>query len=263
MVIAWTIQIGPSGGADSITAWATVALGALTAVLAGIGIYQARLTGRALRAADRDTREATKARIDQSAPRVVFVAEQESAHEGDWLVELQPDSHLMVPNQAGQAFALSGWFFLINDGKSTANVRVPDGVLLWTPGTQQVTSLRELHERWGANPRPGEERVFTIGPGERQRLFAEFRRELRYWADGCPMSLDGTDQVVGTPRWHSIDIRVDDTFEDGISDKTKLSFQGEPFVRLDEGRYRSNPSNSHLRVERTVRTYPSLPPPAK
>jgi hypothetical protein len=77
-----------------LTGDSTLALAAVTVVLAGVAIYGTRLTRRALSAANQDVREAIKALIDD------------------------------------QIIGLTGWFRLENEGNSTAIVRLPPNVLV-------------------------------------------------------------------------------------------------------------------------------------
>jgi len=244
------IQIG-SSTADVITAWATVALGIGTVALAGIGLYQARITRQALGAAERDTREATMARIDQSAPRVTFVAEEGAAHQAAWLFELPPKADFELPDHQQQTLAVSGWFLATNHGRSTALMVVPPGTLVF-PKNRPIDSVAGLRD---GNPghRPDVVQVIALPPDESRRLFVEVRKPLAEWVDGCPafFTLKG---LEGGFRWHPAEVIVDDTFAVGIHDTTRLLIGGEPIARF-EHRWRSTAVASVLQVERTVRNY--------
>jgi hypothetical protein len=114
-----------------LTGDSTLALAAVTVILAGAAVYGAWLTRRALAAAKQDMDEAIKARIDQQAPRVVILAEQ-------WPPTLFQRSGAskaaeIIPGQSidrgSQVIGLAGWFRLENEGNSTAIVQLPPNVL--------------------------------------------------------------------------------------------------------------------------------------
>lgn len=243
-----------SSSTDALTAWATVGLGAFTVILAGIALWQAILTRNALKAADRDTLEATRARIDQAAPRVTFVATMPMDNQTEWLVALQPDTDYQVPRDADGSVAVAGWFRSINEGKSTGIVQVPDGTLIVAEDDYFALTLPEL--RAAINPdlsRPPAS-VFVLCPGENKYLLVEVRKSVGAWVEGCNVFFAADGRVEGTMRDHAVEVVVDDTFADGIRDTTRLVFHLEPLARSGKS-WRSTTLRPELRVERTVREY--------
>lgn len=227
---------------DEITSGATVMLFLFTAVLAGVGIKQAVLTKRALQAAEQDTKEATRARIDQRAPAVVFTAWALAAPTREWLINFDPADRYRLPRDADLSMALVGWFRATNEGHSTAIVDVPEGVLV-LPDTQPLVSLNGLNNP----PRPSEHQRFPLGPGKSQVLLVEVRRRFDEWTD----AIDTNDVAMATIR-----IVVDDTFAQGTRDRTDLVLHGNP-VRRDgtSDAWMSDPNPRLPEVVRTVRTY--------
>jgi hypothetical protein len=228
--------------AGDATAWATVLLFMVTAILAGVGIRQAVLTRRALQAAEQDTMEATRARIDQRAPSVVLTAWASAASTREWLVDVNPTDRYHLPSDADLSMALTGWFRVTNEGHSTAIVDVPEGVLVLA-GTQPVVSLNSINRP----QRPSGHQKFPLGPGKSQVLLVETRRTFGEWA-----ALNGTDGATAP----AIRIVVDDTFAQGTRDRTDLLLHGNPMRRDGTAdAWMSDPAPTPLEVKRTVRTY--------
>lgn len=232
----------PTTLADEATAWATVLLFMVTAILAGVGITQAVLTRRALLAAEQDTMEATRARIDQRAPSVILTVWASAASTRAWLVDVKPTDRYHLPSDADLSMALTGWFRVTNEGHSTAIVDVPEGVLILA-GTQPIVSLNGLN----SPPWPSEHQKFPLGPGESQVLLVETRRTFGEWA-----ALHETDRATAP----AIRIVVDDTFAQGTRDRTDLLLHGNPLRRDSTAdAWMSDPAPTPLEVKRTVRTY--------
>lgn len=240
---------------DAITAWATVGLGAVTAILASIGIWQAVITRKALKAAEQDTREATKSRIDQAAPRVTFVADGADQHQEKWLVPIQPGLPYEVPRFNDVELALSGWFIATNEGRSTAVLKAPKGTVYTKPDDK--LSLSQLAQ-YNYSP----ETQFTyLRPEQSTRMLVEFRKTLAQWVEGSNVHIvESSHEPVGQSGEYSIDVIVDDTFTDGISDTTTLVIIGEPIAEY-KGTWRTTEPYSTLRVDRTIRTYPGQQKP--
>jgi hypothetical protein len=224
------------------TAQATQWLVAITAVIAAIGIWQAFLTTRALLAAKQDTRELTRARVDQRAPLVAFTAEASVAPTREWLIGFDPTDQYLLPQHADLSMALMGFFRATNEGKSTAIVDVPEGVLMLPPD-QPITGLNSF----AASPRPTTHRQFALRPGESKMLLVEARHTFGEWA-----AISETDGATAP----TIKITVNDTFAQGVRDRTDLLLRGSPVMRDSEADiWRRDPTSTALVVERTVRTY--------
>lgn len=223
------------------TAQATLLLVAITAVIAAIGIWQAFLTRRALQAATQDTRELARARVDQRGPLVALTAEAAAASTREWLVDIDPTDQYLLPRDADLSMALMGYFRATNEGHSTAIVDVPEGVLV-LPADQQIASLNSL-----ASTRPTAHTTFALRPGGSQLLLVEARHTLGEWA-----AISETDGAAAP----TIKIMVDDTFAQGVRDRTDLLLRGRPVMRDSSADiWRMDPTSTALVVGRTVRTY--------
>jgi hypothetical protein len=230
-----------------VTGDATVALAALTFVLAFVGIRSLQLTRDALGAAQADSVEATKTRIDQQAPRVTIVVLGPGSVTGDWAVDHGP-SLVRVPGNESIShdfgvMGLSGWFRIFNEGRSTAIVGIPPGVIE-RRGEIGVTTVEEVSEL-----RPTTQLI--LEPGQSSVLFVWSARSVVEWIDELNLPLgERTPLRVG--------ISVEDTYSDGISDMTDLLLRGIPLV--DSGGAQMTPAQQtiSLHVDRTRRTYPNL-----
>lgn len=229
-----------AGTNEGVTAWATVGLGAVTVILAAVSIIQALITRGALRAAERDTVEATRSRIDQQAPRVTLLAEASAECAAAWLVPLPPNARFRLVQHGGTELALCGWFTATNEGRSTALVSTPEGVMNLGQDipVQNLDALRNI-----GLVRPTHN-TFDLRPGDWTRLFVEVRRPLSSWVQ----------YSARERKAHTVSVIVEDTFAEGIRDITDLVVAGEPIVPAGDD-WRATGCLSELRVERTVRDY--------
>lgn len=108
-VALWTaVASNPPSLVDDITAWATLALAAVTVALAYIATRQMKLTRDAVKVAEQDTREATWARIDEAAPRVTFLARAPEEHQAAWLIPLEPGTDFDLSRFPAAEVAVGG-----------------------------------------------------------------------------------------------------------------------------------------------------------
>jgi hypothetical protein len=192
----------------------TIALASVTFLLALAAVYSGVMTYRALGAAANDTRETRKARTDEQAPRVV-VAAIAGAASCFWPPDAAPEAvRSGEPVAAGEELGLCGWLHVVNDGRSSGVFRTENSVTRF-PEDHVITNIEAVGSR-----RPRDTTRFVLGPGEGCILFAwaglstEERREQLTQPKGRP------DVIV--------QIRVDDTFEEGIRDTTWVHFLGAP-----------------------------------
>lgn len=246
---------------DEATAWGTLCLAAGTVILAGIGLRQARLTRDALSVSERDVREATKARIDQSSPRVTFTALMvEQACQGWHQDVVNPPGPWRMTQHTGVKISLRGWFFARNEGASTAVLDFDERIIAFPlEGDIKETDPHNLIRRTGFTtrdrppPQPSGRHQAALRPGQQCVLIALGSRTLAEWVE---MSESSTTR----PPIH-LEVLADDTFEEGIRDTTKLALHGIPVRPGDkEGEWVLNSDPSiQLEVVRTVRDY-RLPP---
>ena len=236
--------------AADLTGDSTLALAAVTVVLAGVAIYGTRLTRRALSAANQDVQEAIKARIDQQAPRVVIVAEQVGPPTLFWSAD-KPEVGVMTHGQSfisgDQIIGLTGWFRLENEGNSTAIVRLPPNVLVRSHGDSMPSLSSGVIE-----PRPSKPASVAVGANFGQKLFIYVWRTFDEWKAQAEQPEDRR-----TPL--KVVIKVDDTFKEGISDTTEIGFVGVPIFRSNTGEWVGGIEKvPELIVGKTDRTYPGL-----
>jgi hypothetical protein len=134
----------------------------VTVVLAGVAVYGAILTRRALQAASQDVQEAIKAQIDQQAPRVAIVAEAVGPPTLFWKPgseEISLISQDQSFEKGSERLALTGWLRLENEGKSTAIVRLPPDLLALPRDERLVLSSGYFYKR------PTEPASIAVGAG--------------------------------------------------------------------------------------------------
>jgi hypothetical protein len=232
----------PTAQATLLLAVITALLVAFTAVIAVIGIWQAFLTRRALEAATQDTRELARARVDQRGPLVTLTAEAAAASTRAWLVHMNPTDQYLLPRDVDLSMALMGYFRATNEGRSTAIVDVPEGVLI-LPADQPITGLNSF----AGSSQPSAHTQFALRPGESKMLLVETRHTLGEW-----VAISETDEATAP----AIKFMVDDTFAQGVRDRTDLFLCGRPVMRDSEADiWRLDPTSTALVVGRTVRTY--------
>lgn len=228
-----------------VTGDATIALAVLTAVLAAAAIWSGAVTYRALEAARRDTVEATKARIDQQAPRVTFVADK-LARAATWPVDGRA-SEVRHGDQlaAGAEVGIAGQFWIRNDGSSTALIEIPPGVIA-IPPIGPIHSLASLPDN-----RPAEGSNFALEPGKEARLLVWACRSTREWRDELARTAEQRGVLTVT-------VTVTDTFADGVSDSTDLVLHGVPVHTSGTDLLAGEEEKLSHTVKRTRRTYPNL-----
>jgi len=151
------------------------------------------LTRRALAVAERDTLEATRTRIDQAAPRVTFLPVEAGEHQAAWLVPLEPGASFQGPQSQTAEVAMSGWFRAVNDGKSTAIIDVPDGVL----HMRERDAIATFANLGVGRPGP---KQFPLLPGESTFLFVDLRKTVAGWAEDCDLEwVSDHDRELGPP----------------------------------------------------------------
>lgn len=225
---------------DQITAFATVVLGIFTIVIAAVAINQAKLTRAALAAAERDTIEATRSRIDQRAPSVTVTADRPAGFASDWMNAINNEDLFDLETNRNDTFASVGWFQLSNEGRSTGLVTVPPGTLLFDPVTNGVTSMGALRNY---QPTKGWHE-FPLRPGESRLLAIEVRKTLAEWVS------------EETRRVQTVEISVRDTFTVGVSDLTYACIVGIPVLPAATG-FAGNSEMPSVYIETTERRYNS------
>ena len=225
---------------DQITAWATVVLGLGT-------IWLARTTSGALRAAQQDTREATKARMDAPSPVVAITPLRAGLPVGQWTIEFpeltpgeQPvlwrtDLHL------GARIGLSGWFLASNEGTVTALVEIPP----WVVGVDPGSTAMLPHFRGERAPNHASQ--FSLRPGDKIALYVEIAQTLGEWVAVYQAETDFTLAIV---------VKVADSFADGVLDEIGLELSGMPIGSTSNAsQWRSLRAPCVQRVRPTVRNY--------
>ncbi len=230
-----------------ITGNATVGLAAATTVLAVVTAVGVCLTRRALNVANRDTQEAIKSRTDQRAPLVVVVELAPAASVRTW----HSDKAEIVETSPGEVagsgeLSLMGWFRIVNQGRSTALVSVPDGVLV-LPRDAAVQSLNAVKYQ-----RPVAYRL-SLEPGQSSVMLVQAFRSVEQWKEVASQEETRRSPITVT-------FKVGDTFSDGIRDTITLKFHGVPIRRDGNVWMEGAIEATRLEVGRTQREYPELPP---
>lgn len=166
--------------ADSITAWATVALGVVTLLSLGFGYTTLAATRQAIE-------ESRRSRIDEHAPRVVI----SSSPPPVWppcLAQsvMTPARHDMpsemrfdLPGHANREIRLTAYFLLQNEGQSSAFVTLPVGGYAVGDLDGRPPEEGEDVMRWSERNRL----VVRIGPGEVQWVLVEAGHTVSRWAE--------------------------------------------------------------------------------
>ena len=198
---------------DDVTAWSTLGLAVATLVVVIIALVQARLTREAVAAAQADSREAIKARIDQRAPHVTFVIRSAAFATFAWTEDVVHG--VPVDESRSEVASLACWVHAANEGRSRGLVFLPPGTVVAGPGDSIPAS---------ATARPAEpppERSITLGPGEQCLLLVEVSKPVAEWIE-----------LAKAARGHrpltQENLNVSDTFNEGIIDTTLLEFHGCP-----------------------------------
>jgi hypothetical protein len=211
---------------DEAVAWSTVVLAAFTVVLVGFNLYQATLTKQALDQARKGTQEAIKARIDQRAPLIVTVAAEGGEPTRSWNQSNNSCRQLRTGDDLGnddQAIGLTGWFRVENQGRSSGILRVPAGVLV-CPRASVPKAVSDISEARPLNP------IETaIAPNDGRLLFVQSTKTVAewkaHWTDGGPPPEDIRCEV---------ELLVEDTFREGVTDRTRLFLSGIPITPRQE-----------------------------
>jgi hypothetical protein len=205
---------------DNVTAWSTLGLALATLVVVIIALHQARLTRDAVAAAQADSREAIKARIDQRAPHVTFVVRSPAFATFAWNEDVVDGSPVdeTLPGVA----ALACWIHAVNEGRSRALVFLPPGTVL--AGAQDPIPTSASAKPVEAPP----ERSITLGPRDDCQLLVEVSKPIAEWVEMA------TAMGSHRPPKTQENLNVTDTFSEGIIDTTLLEFHGCP-VHLQDG----------------------------
>jgi hypothetical protein len=202
---------------DDVTAWSTLGLAVATLVVVIIALQQARLTREAVAAAQADSREAIKARIDQRAPHVTFVIRSAAFATVGWSEDVVAGAPVDQPLDV--VASLGCWVHAVNEGRSRALVFLP-------PGSVVAGSEDSIPTSAAAKPsEPPPERSITLGPGEDCRVLVEVSRPIAEWIDTAKAARGHR------PPLTEENLNVSDTFNEGIIDTTLLEFRGCP-VRM-------------------------------
>jgi hypothetical protein len=199
---------------DNVTAWSTLGLAVATLVVVIVALRQARLTRDAVAAAQADSREAIKARIDQRAPLITFVIRSPAFATLAWNQDVVDGAP--VDEARDTVASLACWVHAANEGRSRGLVFLPPGTVVAGPGDSIPAS---------ALARPTEappERSITLGPGDDCLLLVEVSKPIGEWIE-----------IAKAHRGHrppltQENLNVSDTFSEGIIDTTLLEFHGCP-----------------------------------
>lgn len=199
---------------DDVTAWSTLGLAVATLVVVIIALHQARLTRDAVEAAQADSRELIKARIDQRAPHVTFVIRSAAFATLDWNEDVVDGAP--VDGSRAAVASLACWVHAANEGRSRALVFLPPGTVLAGPRDSIPASTLARP----AEPPP--ERSITLGPGDDCQLLIEVSKSIAEWIEMA--------KTIGVHRapLTQENLNVSDTFNEGIIDTTLLEFHGCP-----------------------------------
>lgn len=222
-----------------------------TFLLAAVGTTQAWLTRQAVVATRKDVREARLARIDAIAPRVTFLATEYSwpphirvANDVTGRMPLNHDTSYLLPRDAAMDVYVAGHFEMVNEGRTTALVTLPEDVIVLLgvfpdrpptdPPRDQQTSeqLRTV-------------KVHTLRPGESVPIWVRAARPLAGWVG------QGDGPVASLPPLVKTVI-VEDTFADGVVDRTELQLRSHVLVR-------SGRDDGHWVMNRLLSGQPSAP----
>lgn len=164
---------------SDVTGDATVALAVLTAVLAIVAVVGAVFTRMTLRSAQLDSVEATKSRIDQQAPRFTVIA-LASAAAARWgpNQSINGLEHQQPVSANDPDIGITGWFRVINEGRSSLVFEVPIGVLVLQANVSPSSLVNLASYAFPQTPN----RV-TLGPDEVKVLFVWTPRPVAEWAD--------------------------------------------------------------------------------
>ena len=222
---------------DVITAWFTVVLGAGTLLLAWI-------TKRALATAEKDTREATKARIDSRSPQVVITPRDTAPSVAEWSIEL-PAQTPWVNVHPDTRLALASFFDVSNESDFTAYITIPPNSILFTNTEDRVAAMR----RYAGSDELTTSRICPLAPRAQRLLYVEAALTSYEW-----MRRDR--ENVMTPVTTEVSIR--DTFIDGVVDVIPINLAGSPLVGDGHEHWMTNPSPSVASVSLTTRNYRGL-----
>jgi hypothetical protein len=236
------------------TADATVALAALTFVLAVTSVVGIVFTRRALSSATDDTREATRARIDQQAPRIaIFTLGGEPSTLG-WLQPLPSKPFDALDSE----IRVNGTAIFVNEGLSTAMIELPSGVTMdeLPPGGSRL-SLDLLRDR--GESFPNKIKALPLAPNESATVFVSLARTVQTWIDVFEQSETMGEQEVIT---HA-EIKVSTTYQAGIVDTTIIECYSAPIRRRydDKSKWDWNEFGTYWRTLPTHRDYPSIKGP--
>lgn len=245
---------------ETLTAYGTVGLGA-------VGLVQAWLTRRAISTTQDDVREARKARVDASAPRVTFIATGTSwpphlvdDHDVTGRPDLDAGRRFVLPRDDNRVIYVSGCFDVVNEGATTAVVSIPvDALVLGGP------SDSEPADRHDASQRLRTEQALPLRRGEHLNLWLRTARTAGQWAAVHGRPVSEQEPIV-------VSVYAQDTLAEGVQDRTDLHVRATPIVPSgrDDHAWVLNPhlpgqpsGAVQMAAAPTVRTYRAEPPPPK
>lgn len=215
---------------------------AATLALAAVGAVQTWVTRQAVVATRKDVREARLARVDATAPRVTFLATGYSwpphipvASDVTGRMPLNHDTSFVLPKDAATNVYVAGHFEMVNEGRATALVTLPEDVIV----VQRQPAV-------GQQPDPPRDqqtseqlrtvRVHTLRPGESVPIWVRAARPFAGWVGQEDGQVPSLPPLVKT-------VIVEDTFADGVVDRTELQLRGHPLVPSgrDDGHWVMNP----------------------
>ncbi len=232
-------------------------------VLSVVNVVLVCVTLAAVIVALRGTKQATMARIDQRSPQITIIACKALPSRSEWAT-LLPEQIRLVEGSAGERIALAGWFKMRNEGRATALVELPADVRQFdtTDGLGHLIGLDNLiginyltgHDyltgHLSTEPQPLNRTQFALERDSEVWLYVEVGLTTREWVAHIQ---SGPQKTLKTLK---AQIRVDDLFEDGISDHIELHLSGIPIMAGDQPDvWIGTLDDSVLVVERIKREY--------
>ncbi len=201
-----------------LTAYGTIGL-------AAVGAAQTFVTRQAVRTTQEDVREARKARVDASAPRLTFIASGTSwpphlidSHDVTSRTDMNVKHRFVLPRDANTVVYVAGCLKVVNEGKTTAVVTIPMGAVV-LGGPTDTEPARD----YDAAQRLRTVQAFPLPPGEHVILWLRASRTAGEWAAVQGGLVGDQDPIVVT-------IYAEDTLADGVQDCTDLHIRAMPIV---------------------------------
>jgi len=215
---------------------------AATLALAAVGAVQTWVTRQAVVATRKDVREARLARVDATAPRGTFLATDCSwpphtpvSSDFTGRTDLTHETAYVLPRDAAMRVYVAGHFEMVNEGRATALVTLPEDVIVLPrsypdgPPTDPPCDLETSQQLRSV-------KVRTLRPGESVPLWVRGARPVGEWVGQGDGPVPSLPPLVKT-------LVVEDTFADGVVDRTELELRGHPLVPSgrDDGCWIMNP----------------------